>query len=253
MAHYIYQSDINKIDKECYSAIDNLVLKNNDVIPKIIMSETVVFTDINELDGRNMLLNISSGRFVNCDLASGAIILNNRIEDIRVIDSTIYKFKLNSCRGYMITITDSFIDELDVTQSILNRIYINNSIVNKIKIYDTVIKGGLHISLDSNVKSITIIQSLIDNTQVVIDNSLMNNKDYEFNPEKLYEEDIEDAVDKFVLLNACIIGNNSSDEIYNYRWSSSIIKKDLCATTDNNNIIAGVHKKGDITDEEVKH
>lgn len=80
----------------------------------------------------------------------------------------------------------------------------------------------------------------------------MNDSDNELNPEKLYEENLEDAANNFVLLNACVIGNNSSDELYDYDWVNSIVEKDICANA-NNNIIAGVYKKGDITDKEVKY
>lgn len=251
MAYYIYQEDINKIGSR-YEEISNTTLANYKIIPGAIVKEIVTFKDINNLNNKNLSLYIPTAKFVNCDLDKDIIKLNGRIESTRIIDSTISKVIFEGCKGTMIVITDSFIDELVVAQNILNQIYIDNSIVNRIKIYDTVIRGGLHISLDSTVKSISLNRSLIDNTRVVLDNYLMNNSDDELSPERLYEENLKDAADNFVLLNACIIGNNSSDELYDYDWVNSIVERDICANA-NNNIIAGVYKKGDITDKEVKY
>lgn len=251
MSYYIYQEDLDKIGDE-YKQISNMTLVKHEIIPSVIVKEIVTFKDLDNLKDKYLSLNIPTAKFVNCNLDRDIIKLNGRIESTRVIDSTISKVIFEGCKGIMIVITDSFIDELVVTQNILNQIYIDNSVVNRIKIYDTVIRGGLHISLDSTVKSISLNRSLIDNTRVVLDNYLMNDSDNELNPEKLYEENLEDAANNFVLLNACVIGNNSSDELYDYDWVNSIVEKDICANA-NNNIIAGVYRKGDITDKEVKY
>lgn len=251
MGYYIYQEDLDKISDE-YEEISNMTLVNHKIIPSVVVKEIVTFKNLNSLNNKNLSLNIPTAKFINCNLDRNIIRLKGRIESTRITDSTISKIIFEGCKGIMIVITDSFIDELVVTQNILNQIYIDNSVVNRIKIYDTVVRGGLHVSLDSTVKSISLNRSLIDNTRVVLDNYLMSSSDNELNPEKLYEENLKDVADKFVLSNACIIGNNSSDELYNYNWVNSIVERDICANA-NNNIIAGVYKKGDITDKEVKY
>lgn len=167
-----------------------------------LKNESLIVTNEGEVEISNCDFNEKN--FVSIRNPSKTILKNNTLKDIIV-----KKFKV-------LGINNSYIHELNIMKSIPeNAIIIDKSIIDNLIITDSIIKHGLFISIDSTIKNIEVIDSIIDNSRIINHNEIASMRpSYNDNSLDLYEEIFEDiATNSFRLYRSMVINNNAGSDL----------------------------------------
>ena len=166
-----------------------------------LKNESLIVTNEGEVEISNCDFNEKN--FVSIRNPSKAILKNNTLKDIIV-----KKFKV-------LGINNSYIHELNIMKSIPeDAIIIDKSIIDNLIITDSIIKHGLFISIDSTIKNIEVIDSIIDNSRIINHNEIAGMKPSYNNNLDLYEEIFEDiATNSFRLYRSMVINNNAGSNL----------------------------------------
>ena len=167
-----------------------------------LKNESLIVTNEGEVEISNCDFNEKN--FISIRNPSKAILKNNTLKDIIV-----KKFKI-------LGINNSYIHELSIMKSIPeNAIIIDKSIIDNLIITDSIIKHGLFISIDSTIKNIEVIDSIIDNSRIINHNEIASMRpSYNDNSLDLYEEIFEDiATNSFRLYRSMVINNNAGSDL----------------------------------------
>ena len=166
-----------------------------------LKNESLIVTNEGEVEISNCDFNEKN--FVSIRNPSKAILKNNTLKDIIV-----KKFKV-------LGINNSYIHELNIMKSIPeNAIIIDKSIIDNLIITDSIIKHGLFISIDSTIKNIEVIDSIIDNSRIINHNEIAGMRPSYNNNLDLYEEIFEDiATNSFKLYRSMVMNNNAGSNL----------------------------------------
>lgn len=211
----VEQEDINNIlhNAKNNEAI-NLEVLDKERIASVTSSEGIMFVDINDIRRNLYLRHKRNIKIKNCDFNEGEhLIIDTIVEIIHIEDSTLPRVRFKACRGFRINILNTYINSLSVSSCILDIILIENCIVDELVINSSVIRNGLLISCNSTIRKIVLKDSLVNNTQAVVSNT-MHNREHTTprNNNEIYEEVLEDvATESFKMVNSCIINNNTEN------------------------------------------
>lgn len=243
----VEQEDINNIlhNAKSNEAI-NLEVLDKERIASVTSSEGIMFVDINDIRRNLYLRHKRNIKIKNCDFNEGEhLIIDTIVEIIHIEDSTLPRVRFKACRGFRINILNTYINSLSVSSCILDIILIENCIVDELVINSSVIRNGLLISCNSTIRKIVLKDSLVNNTQAVVSNT-MHNREHTTprNNNEIYEEVLEDvATESFKMVNSCIINNNTentqemSQDLKEALNNSEYIRKEgamICGIYDNN-------------------
>ena len=209
------QEDINKVLKNAKNnEVINLEVLDKEGIASVTSGEGIMFVDINDIRRNLYLRHKRNIKIKNCDFNEGEhLAIDTVVEIIHIEDSTLPRVRFKACRGFRINMLNTYINRLSVSSCILDIILIENCIVDELVINSSVIRNGLLISCNSTIRKIVLKDSLVNNTQAIINNT-MQNKTHTIprNNNELYEEVLEDvATESFKMVNSCIINNNTEN------------------------------------------
>lgn len=176
---------------------ENIKIEGIDNLEK----ESLIVTNKGEVEISNCDLNEKN--FISIRNPSKAILKNNTLKDIIV-----KKFKI-------LGINNNYIHELNIMKSIPeDAIIIDKSIIDNLIITDSIIKHGLFISIDSTIKNIEVIDSIIDNSRIINHNEIAGMRPSYNNNLDLYEEIFEDiATNSFKLYRSMVMNNNAGSDL----------------------------------------
>lgn len=176
---------------------ENIKIEGIDNLEK----ESLIVTNKGEVEISNCDLNEKN--FISIRNPSKAILKNNTLKDI-----VVKKFKI-------LGINNSYIHELNIMKSIPeDAIIIDKSIIDNLIITDSIIKHGLFISIDSTIKNIEVIDSIIDNSRIINHNEIAGMRPSYNNNLDLYEEIFEDiATNSFKLYRSMVMNNNAGSDL----------------------------------------
>ena len=177
---------------------ENIKIEGIDNLEK----ESLIVTNKGEVEISNCDFNEKN--FVSIRNPLKVILKNNTLENI-----IIKKFKV-------LRINNSYIHELNIMKSIPeDAIIIDKSIIDNLIITDSIIKHGLFISIDSTIKNIEVIDSIIDNSRIINHNEIASMRpSYSNNSLDLYEETFEDvATNSFKLYRSMVMNNNAGSDL----------------------------------------
>ena len=177
---------------------ENIKIEGIDNLEK----ESLIVTNKGEVEISNCDLNEKN--FISIRNPSKAILKNNTLKDI-----VVKKFKI-------LGINNNYIHELNIMKSIPeDAIIIDKSIIDNLIITDSIIKHGLFISIDSTIKNIEVIDSIIDNSRIINHNEIAGMRpSYSNNSLDLYEETFEDvATNSFKLYRSMVMNNNAGSDL----------------------------------------
>lgn len=209
------QEDIDNILKNTKNnnAI-NLEVLDKERIASVTSGEGIMFVDINNIRRNLYLRHKRNIKIKNCDFNEGEhLTIDTIVEIIHIEDSTLPRVRIKACRGFRINILNTYINRLSVSSCILDIILIENCIVDELVINSSVIRNGLLISHNSTIRKIVLKDSLVNNTQAIVNNT-MHKKEHTTprNNNELYEEVLENAAtESFKMVNSCIINNNTEN------------------------------------------
>lgn len=209
------QEDIDNILKNTKNnnAI-NLEVLDKERIASVTSGEGIMFIDINDIRRNLYLRHKRNIKIKNCDFNEGEhLTIDTIVEIIHIEDSTLPRVRFKACRGFRINMLNTYINRLSVSSCILDIILIENCIVDELVINSSVIRNGLLISCNSTIRKIVLKDSLVNNTQAIINNT-MHKKEHTTprNNNEIYEEVLEDvATESFKMVNSCIINNNTEN------------------------------------------
>lgn len=202
---------LNNEHRICYEISDR-ELENAGLI-KTGRDYGVIMKNVNSFDGYDLHIRKNLGLiFDNCDLDNNDRIYIETTNDITINNCSLGNLIIEKNHQREINIYNSYIEYLTINESVLRRVKIDNSIIDSLEITHSVLPYGLHINYESSIGTFKLFESLIDNTPVANYN---HNAERNVNPEKLYEENLEDIVrDKFILSNSLLIENNIDTDEY---------------------------------------
>lgn len=177
---------------------ENIKIEGIDNLEK----ESLIVTNKGEVEISNCDFNEKN--FVSIRNPLKVILKNNTLENI-----IIKKFKV-------LRINNSYIHELNIMKSIPeDAIIIDKSIIDNLIITDSIIKHGLFISIDSTIKNIEVIDSIVDNSRIINHNEIASMRpSYSNNSLDLYEETFEDvATNSFKLYRSMVMNNNAGSDL----------------------------------------
>ena len=240
------QEDINNVLHNAKNNdVINLEVLDKERIASVTSSEGIMFVDINDIRRNLYLRHKRNIKIKNCDFNEGEhLTIDTIVEIIHIEDSTLPGVRFKACRGFRINMLNTYINRLSVSSCILDTILIENCIVDELVISSSVIKNGLLISRNSTIRKIVLNDSLVNNTQAVVSNTMQNREHTILkNNNELYEEVLEDAAtESFEMVNSCIINNNTkntqemSQDLREALNNSEYIRKEgamICGIYDN--------------------
>ncbi len=176
---------------------ENIKIEGIDNLEK----ESLIVTNKGEVEISNCDFNEKN--FISIRNPSKAILKNNTLKDI-----VVKKFKI-------LGINNNYIHELNIMKSIPeDAIIIDKSIIDNLIITDSIIKHGLFISIDSTIKNIEVIDSIIDNSRIINHNEIAGMRPSYNNNLDLYEEIFEDiATNSFKLYRSMVMNNNAGSNL----------------------------------------
>ena len=242
----VEQEDINNILHNAKSNdVINLEVLDKERIASVTSGEGIMFIDINNIRRNLYLRHKRNIKIKNCDFNEGEhLTIDTIVEIIHIEDSTLPRVRIKACRGFRINMLNTYINRLSVSSCILDTILIENCIVDELVINSSVIRNGLLISHNSTIRKIVLKDSLVNNTQAIVSNT-MHNREHTIlrNNNELYEEVLEDAAtESFEMVNSCIINNNTentqemSQDLREALNNSEYIRKEgamICGIYDN--------------------
>lgn len=208
----VEQEDINNVlDNVKNNNVINLEVLEKEKIAKITSDEGIMFNDINDIRLSLYLRHKRNIKIKNCDFNEREhIIIETPIECVYLEDSTLPKVRFRNCNGFRINVSNTYISRLNISSCILDILLIENSIVDEIVISSSIIRNGLLVNYNSTIRRIVLVDSLVNNTQAVIDNTIANRQEELSEVYDLYEDVLEDvATESFRMTNSCIINNNT--------------------------------------------
>lgn len=210
----VEQEDINNIlNNVKNNSVINLEVLEKEKIAKITSDEGIMFYDINDIRLNLYLRHKRNIKIKNCDFNEREyVIIETPIECVYLEDSTLPKVRLRNCNGFRVNVSNTYISRLNISSCILDIVLIENSIIDEIVINSSIIRNGLLVSYNSTIRRIVLIDSLVNNTQAVIDNTIANRQEELPEIYDLYEDILEDAaIESFKMVNSCIINNNTQN------------------------------------------
>ena len=211
----VEQEDINNVlNNVKNNNVINLEVLEKEGIASVTSEEGIMFNDINDIRLNLYLRHKRNIKIKNCDFNEREyLIIDTMVEIIHIEDSTLPRVRFKACRGFRINILNTYINRLSVSSCILDIILIENCIVDELAINSSVIRNGLLISCNSTIKKIVLKDSLVNNTQAVIDNTRQNRAHtIPRNNNELYEDILENAAtESFKMVDSCIINNNTEN------------------------------------------
>lgn len=208
----VEQEDINNVlDNVKNNNVINLEVLEKEKIAKTTSDEGIMFNDINDIRLSLYLRHKRNIKIKNCDFNEREhIIIETPIECVYLEDSTLPKVRFRNCNGFRINVSNTYISRLNISSCILDILLIENSIVDEIVISSSIIRNGLLVNYNSTIRRIVLVDSLVNNTQAVIDNTIANRQEELSEVYDLYEDVLEDvATESFRMTNSCIINNNT--------------------------------------------
>ena len=208
----VEQEDINNVlNNVKNNNVINLEVLEKEKIAKTTSDEGIMFYDINDIRLSLYLRHKRNIKIKNCDFNEREhIIIETPIECVYLEDSTLPKVRFRNCNGFRINVSNTYISRLNISSCILDIVLIENSIIDEIVINSSIIRNGLLVSYNSTIRRIVLTDSLVNNTQAVIDNTIANRQEALPEIYDLYEDILEDAAtESFKMINSCIINNNT--------------------------------------------
>ena len=210
----VEQEDINNVlNNVKNNNVINLEVIEKEKIAKTTSDEGIMFNDINDIRLSLYLRHKRNIKIKNCDFNEREhIIIETPIECVYLEDSTLPKVRFRNCNGFRINVSNTYISRLNISSCILDILLIENSIVDEIVISSSIIRNGLLVSYNSTIRRIVLTDSLVNNTQATINNTIANRQEALPEIYDLYEDILEDAAtESFKMINSCIINNNTQN------------------------------------------
>lgn len=210
----VEQEDINNVlNNVKNNNVINLEVLEKEKIAKTTSDEGIMFNDINDIRLSLYLRHKRNIKIKNCDFNEREhIIIETPIECVYLEDSTLPKVRFRNCNGFRINVSNTYISRLNISSCILDILLIENSIVDEIVISSSIIRNGLLVSYNSTIRRIVLTDSLVNNTQATINNTIANRQEALPEIYDLYEDILEDAAtESFKMINSCIINNNTQN------------------------------------------
>lgn len=210
----VEQEDIdNVLNNVKNNNVINLEVLEKEKIAKTTSDEGIMFNDINDIRLSLYLRHKRNIKIKNCDFNEREhIIIETPIECVYLEDSTLPKVRFRNCNGFRINVSNTYISRLNISSCILDILLIENSIVDEIVISSSIIRNGLLVSYNSTIRKIVLTDSLVNNTQATINNTIANRQEALPEIYDLYEDILEDAAtESFKMINSCIINNNTQN------------------------------------------
>lgn len=210
----VEQEDINNVlNNVKNNNVINLEILEKEKIAKTTSDEGIMFNDINDIRLSLYLRHKRNIKIKNCDFNEREhIIIETPIECVYLEDSTLPKVRFRNCNGFRINVSNTYISRLNISSCILDILLIENSIVDEIVISSSIIRNGLLVSYNSTIRRIVLTDSLVNNTQATINNTIANRQEALPEIYDLYEDILEDAAtESFKMINSCIINNNTQN------------------------------------------
>lgn len=210
----VEQEDIdNVLNNVKNNNVINLEVLEKEKIAKTTSDEGIMFNDINDIRLSLYLRHKRNIKIKNCDFNEREhIIIETPIECVYLEDSTLPKVRFRNCNGFRINVSNTYISRLNISSCILDIVLVENSIVDEIVISSSIIRNGLLVNYNSTIRKIVLTDSLVNNTQATINNTIANRQEALPEIYDLYEDILEDAAtESFKMINSCIINNNTQN------------------------------------------